>query len=413
MGIILNRPTIFTTDDMGTPLNFISPALPEAPGAPYGLKPTTSVPRKPWNVWCGGDCEGLNSPRGSQVCFCLHTDDSIAEISSEIIRGVYLIDFENAQQRIELGEAEQSDFLLLVGYCGWGKDQMQSELDRGDTWSMAAADQKALLGELRELQVDLKARREAASLAPTVTAKEVQDGIAQWRKLYVALGDKFEKRLADARLTGDDEHSDQMLHRWIERCLIPSEPDLSPAAAARVAKLDSLQPGNVLRASPTSWLLGKPSEGEEFSLRRFRPAQYLHKGVLLLLSNFDDEESSVLALLNGPAIGNTNDGRDVTFGGMSQTGSFSNGVLEVGEEDVKACLAGQLLLGPGLLRKLVAFGALEVAEGVKLQDIISLPQEERWLAAGGRIESTEDAAVAAMGDVQLQKWYERFVNIRP
>jgi len=203
-----------------------------------------------------------------------------------------------------------------------------------------------------------------------------------------------------------------MLRMWIERCLLPTQLDVSPAAAARIAKIELLAPGSILRASATSWLLGKPSEGEEFSLRQFRPAQYLHKGVLLLLSDYGGEDPSVLALLNGQVVGKTQDGRDVTFGGMSLAGSFSNSVVEVGE-DVKACLAGQLVLAPGLLRKLVASGALEVAAGVKPDDLLPLPRQEQWPAAGGRIESTEEASLSSLGDVQLRKWYRRFLGLEP
>lgn len=56
----------------------------------------------------------------------------------------------------------QDDFLLLVGYCGWGEGQLQGELNNQDTWTMASVDPKQLLGQLRQEQAELRRRKPGA-----------------------------------------------------------------------------------------------------------------------------------------------------------------------------------------------------------------------------------------------------------
>eukprot|EP00438_Fugacium_kawagutii_P025181 Skav201053 [mRNA] locus=scaffold215:157844:158170:- [translate_table: standard] len=57
----------------------------------------------------------------------------------------------------------QDDFLLLVGYCGWGEGQLQGELNNQDTWTMASVDPKQLLGQLRSEQAELRRRKPGAA----------------------------------------------------------------------------------------------------------------------------------------------------------------------------------------------------------------------------------------------------------
>ena len=41
----------------------------------------------------------------------------------------------------------------------WGEGQLQGELDREDTWTMASVDPGLLLGQLREEQAELRRRQ--------------------------------------------------------------------------------------------------------------------------------------------------------------------------------------------------------------------------------------------------------------
>ena len=89
-GIIINRPSGFNTHQLGMP----GPA---------------------WNIWFGGDCEGLRAPHYTQVrTFCLHVSEEFAEMSTEVERGVYLIRFDAAQDLVSQGRATTDDFMLFL-----------------------------------------------------------------------------------------------------------------------------------------------------------------------------------------------------------------------------------------------------------------------------------------------------------
>lgn len=407
IGLILNRPTAFRAADC-------CPSIAEI----------ARNSNQEWNVWFGGDCEGLNPGAvNTQVPFCLHTSEQLAEVSQEIIKGVYLIPFQEAQDVVEAGTAEVDDFLLLVGYCGWGRGQMQSELDRGDTWTMAAADQRALLGELRGAQVALSARlraaveeRRSAGSSVPLGAGDLGDGTGDWQRLYTALGPAFRERLGDARASQDDGHTDDMLRRWIDRCLVPlplRAPAAQLAAASLVAAPEpvNLGAGTILRGSATAWLLGKPAEDEAFTSRRFPPAQFLHKSVLMLLQEATQEEPSILGLLNGPKVGETSDGNEVLFGGLNGLGGNGQSTFEVADGEPPLRLHGFTLLMPGILGKLLRLGALEVVQGMSVDDLAKVPAAERWAAAGGRVSSLFEASAALSGDVQRRKWYSRMLGL--
>ena len=112
-GIIINRPSGFNTRQLG-------------------------VPGPAWNIWFGGDCEGLRAPHYTGVrTFCLHVSDEFAEMSKEVERGVYLIRFDAAQDLVANGRATTDDFMLFFGYCGWSRNQLQRELDAG-VWKMVS-----------------------------------------------------------------------------------------------------------------------------------------------------------------------------------------------------------------------------------------------------------------------------------
>lgn len=447
-GVILNRPTAFTTGDLRD----------------FALSPELELPQEflngtdRWNVWCGGDCQGLNSRKdpmdlltGGTVYYCLHALERLSALSTEmIIKGVFMIELTTAQRLVAQGEADKEDFLLLVGYCGWGPGQLQGELDRGDTWTMAAADQRVLLGRLREAQAALTVRLEAASGGGRgMDAGDVGDGLADWEQLYRALGPEFSRRLDGKASAGEDgeeggaagagedeeasvddasldEHTDEMLRRWINRCLIPprlqakpefpSSPAALSAASSGTGSSVQLSAGTIIRGSATAWLLGKPAESPsvDASFSRQPPGQYLHKAVLLLLRDYatSDPEPSLLVLVNGPKVGwvqNESDAFNVYFGGPHGFGSNS-GVFEM-KGPTPYRFQGMVSLAPGLLEELVEMGALEVATDMELDSVLAAPLESRWEVAGGRLETLEEASTARLGDLQRRKWYKRFLDL--
>lgn len=399
-GVILNRPTAFSASDLEE----------------LAVQKFTREGVDDWNVWCGGDCAGVNARGDAEapVFSLMHGLDRLAEQSQQIIRGVFSIDIDVAKTLVASGEADKDDFLLVVGYCGWGPGQLQDELDRGGTWTMAAADQRTLLGELRDAQAALRKRIAGSAEGQVFDATDVGDGISTWERLYAALGPDFQKNLEEFKATGDSAHTDEMLRRWVTRCLIPSRyrpaQPLNTGPDVRPGRGRGLKGGTILWSSPSAWLLGKPTEDPMFDMRRFLPSQYLHKAVLLVLKDVEENEASLVALINGPLIARlgapSSAGDDLFWGGPQPTGEMN---IKGGGGTIR--VKGLTALLPGTLEYLIKIGAFTVANDVDLEEMVDLPVAERWAAAGGTIDTIAEAQSAQLGDVQRQKWYKKFLDL--
>lgn len=399
MGLVLNRPTAFDVgkvglwgDDLvGKLLRFLN------------VRPAWDE----WNVWFGGDCQGLGAPPGERVCFCVHAADRFSGVSDEIIGGLFLIDLVVARALVALGQAKRDEFLVLAGYCGWAPGQLQAELDRGRGWITAAAGRDALLGDVGETQAQISSRLEAArQRGQRPSAADVGDGVRAWQRLLA------EVNVTDGR--GEDTgHSDAVLQQWIDRSLTP--PRLEPAAAAGGAwgwsagLRPPLRPGLILRSSATAWLLGKPVDAiDAGGSELWGPpsSQYLHKAVLLLLEHRGPQSPSAMVLLNGPKMGVLGGTAvDIFFGGTSRP--KDGGLVEIPSGGI----LGRVSLPAGHLERLVSVGAFEVAQGVDVGALLAETPDRMWEAAGGRIESISDAVTARLGDEQRRKWYQRFLGM--
>jgi len=185
MGIILNRPTAISTSQLG-------------------------VPGHSWLLSYGGDCQGLqDTPGGSldTMClFCMHTIPSLSDVSKEIIGGLYFTNLAEAKAAVNKGQACVDDFLAVAGYCGWGKGQLQRELDAGGFWSLAAVDKRSLVRELRQAQA-------RAALEMGADKVVVDDGTAAWHRLYDSLGRHYQDKSNAWR--PDVMFGDQRLREWI------------------------------------------------------------------------------------------------------------------------------------------------------------------------------------------------------
>lgn len=152
--------------------------------------------------------------------------------------------------------------------------------------------------------------------------------------------------------SGENEHSDDMLRRWINRCLIPrrysterAEPEevVERALKSLTGEKEEAPEGTVLRGSASAWLLGKPFEDERFDLRRFWPSQYLHKAVLLVIKiekERDSQGPALLAVLNGPQIGESEEKKPVYWGGP-QGNNYMYKVLEAPETSFEGSFQGR------------------------------------------------------------------------
>lgn len=363
-----------------------------------------------WKVWFGGDGEGLESwgagVRPSYIC--LHTLSRFSECSRQVIRGIFLIEFDKARELVRNGQATQDDFMLIAGYTGWGPGQLQSELDRGGAWILGAADQGLLLGTGEE-KLSLNARLQKAcamrlpdgSITPE-SQNQFGDGIHHWNKIYSTLRPTELNELDPE----EELHNDEMIRRWIKAYLV------KPIAVGRQqtpASEDRVIPaGTILRGSATHWILGRPDASwpsrtkvDPWQL----PGQYMHKAVLMLRNDCTSDQAPRLVLLNGPKISSTITGGDVRFGGVEACNAQN--VLATTTSDM---FAGSFSLPAGTLQELLKTGALHVAR-VFLDDVCSVEPNARWQAAGGTLETLTEVSAAAQGDRQQRKWYRAMLGI--
>jgi len=389
-GVILNRPTAFNTSQV-----------------------VNSVPvNDPWNVWCGGDCEGVRDMSHTTPAFsCLHMKPELANVSREIISGLYETNLETATALNAVSKLGKDEFLLLAGYCGWGAGQLQRELDRGETWAMVAASREVVIGNLQEKQASLTTRlAERGNVRPTVDV--VGDGIDSWKALYSLVGPSQSKEVEEGDGQESAEHVDNMLRLWIDRHLLPRETPVYESDKP----FPRGSPVTILRASPTAWVLGDPPYLSPRAQREIRDRYYgpvfMHKAVLCLLPQ-EQNDTEVLILLNGPILTSIEGvPGDVTFGGPLQIAEKS--VLQMNLAGVESALlvSGVIVLSDETLQECVRSGALSVVEDVAL-DKLSEPSSstEKWLLAGGKLDTVEDAKVALLGDEQRRMWFKRMLNI--
>lgn len=88
----------------------------------------------------------LGGPVGTQMLFYMHTlgPDVIPE-AIDVGGGVYFGgQFDAIKRYVELGAPVDGRIKFIVGYSGWGKDQIASELKRHD-WAVLKSGDKALL----------------------------------------------------------------------------------------------------------------------------------------------------------------------------------------------------------------------------------------------------------------------------
>jgi putative AlgH/UPF0301 family transcriptional regulator len=237
-------------------------------------RPTSLRTASRWRIWFGGEVQGISAARNAQEAVCLHrsTSRAVADVSQEVVEGVFWCSLREAETCVALGHAAPEDFLSVVGYAGWDPAQLQKEIDARHSWHVAAAS-PALLGDILE----------QAAGAPTD-----DDGIGMWEALMARIGRQDE---AD-KMAGSFE--DRMLREWVRVCtrdtlsLAPATLDSLLQTARRRRGLKAQGParvGTVLRASSCA--------------RHILERQFLHKSLLLVFRDTEDETLAVV--LNRPS----------------------------------------------------------------------------------------------------------------
>mmetsp|Transcript_38904 Transcript_38904/g.90066 ORF Transcript_38904/g.90066 Transcript_38904/m.90066 type:complete len:536 (-) Transcript_38904:8-1615(-) len=392
VGVVLNRPTQLNAEQLDlSESDLPTDGILEFFGWSKGLEE--------WPVWFGGDCEGLECPQRLPRHFCMHTLDRLATSSNEVIKGIYIMSFRQAKFMVMTGQAKREDFLLFVGYTGWSAGQLQDELNRGESWVLGAANRDLLLGAgSSEEPLSRRMRAVCGSEGP----EHLGDGTALWDRLFNALRPKEASNLEQE----EEQHNNDMIRMWVDAYL---RPPLFPATTAYSWKVSA---GRILRGSATQWLLGRPVKTWPARSKRkdqwMVPGQYLHKAVLLLLGDCFPGQVASLVLLNGPKIAYTQEGQEVWFGGPSCVQEEARCLMTL---PGGGAIVGRFSLLPGVFHQLLGDGGLEIVKDVKLEEILRVPGEERWVAAGGTLDSLKEVTTAMKGDRQQKKWYKEFLGV--
>ena len=240
-------------------------------------RPTNRCTPDGWRIWFGGDIQGIAAPPLSRRAVCLHTrtTGAVVGISEQIVDGVFACSFEEAAKCVKLGHARPADFILMVGYAGWGPGQLQKEIDVRSSWHVAAVS-PPLISDL-------------ISGAPGL---DPNDGVSLWHQMMDRIGlcEKAERTV--------DTFEDRMLTEWV-RVHANSGPwtSLLDPMVLRTETLDKLLRSPKHRSTGGSkTLVGTVLRAASTSVRLDR--QFLHKALLLVL--WDTQDSTIAVVLNRP-----------------------------------------------------------------------------------------------------------------
>ena len=294
-GIILNRPTdMLLKDEFG----------------------------EQWRIWFGGDVQNLNHPVPDIVC--IHTlgkknqnakgdvdstndddddEDLVQELSTTVIQNIQRVSFSDAKLLVQKKLAKPSDFWCFAGYCGWGPNQLTSELNR-NSWYMCATDSQTLLQELA---------KQSSCIDPR------DAGLDTWELLMEMIG----RGETAQECSGDFE--DLMLKEWARAHLLSVEAGgsagvrLQPEEVAStnanlvqgetldvmmkqvkgMLDADSVHVGSLLRASASCDGSCTSEEGGTGRSPYLLENQEFHKSIVLVIG--DDDNTSVGLILNQPS----------------------------------------------------------------------------------------------------------------
>lgn len=117
MGLIINRPSSVSVA--------------------HALSKHFSVPQSERMIYFGGPVEP------AALCI-LHNDEVCGQEDHHLMPGVFIGSHEQVFENVvcETGEAyEESEYRVYSGYAGWGTDQLEGEIERGD-WHVVPGDAK-------------------------------------------------------------------------------------------------------------------------------------------------------------------------------------------------------------------------------------------------------------------------------
>ena len=297
-----------------------------------------------WRIHFGGDIGGWYEEVPQLLCIHGLSSEAALAVSDPIFRledGVFITSHFGAQSLVESGEATSDMFYTFSGFCGWEKDQLQREIDRG-SWCLAS------FAESGEAQLDATVE---SSSSPNDDTKEEDNtesetkeqqhqhtlmrliekyswknpdykpqsgGLGFWHDLMADLG-KDSVEPMPLKITKSDyalpqRFSDLMVKEWsTQRLLVAKESgtkdnddsgnvheDEEFDGEEPVSQIDDADIFRALKAAsgPTPVLAGSILRGSASSSPYVLSGQLFHKATILLLQ--ETEEASVGVILNLP-----------------------------------------------------------------------------------------------------------------
>jgi putative transcriptional regulator len=292
-GIILNRPTNLHLYDE----DFI-----DENGEPFIKSDNALEDMNSWRIWFGGDVNGMYSDDPEIVC--LHSIDSNLgkNLSEEIIKNIFLTNYEGARKLIDANEATSQDFWVFAGYCGWSAGQLLDEL-KHESWYMVSADSQTVWSELvRQRDEDDNDPRDAglktySKLMQMIDkgheAQELSESFADLTlKEWAAEAILFNSTVSEAVLAYEMNNTDVTREALLDEIM-----DSFSSKAGAIGSVDKIVKLALdAKAGKLSGALlrGSSAQRSPFLLSD----QKFHKALILLLQ--DEDAVSVGVMLNHP-----------------------------------------------------------------------------------------------------------------
>ena len=277
-GIILNRPTDLMLDD-------------------------TLNPGVQWQVWYGGDVQGLSSSNPEIVCLHTLKDKEVTRVSIPVMNDIQWTTFDVAKQLVRQNLAQSTDFWVFCGYAGWGPKQLMGELER-KSWYMVATDAQTLLKELARLSSNIDPRDAGLEtwsllmhmIGRSETAKEHTGDFDDYMLKEWAL-----KHLLSVSAGGGAETNGSLVGGLVStKQLQQQQRNVKPPVIAS-NPLDRILKRVTTTAADASTTISAGTVVRASSMDRspfLLDCQELHKSIVLILS--DDENLTVGVILNRP-----------------------------------------------------------------------------------------------------------------
>ncbi|VEU44289.1 unnamed protein product [Pseudo-nitzschia multistriata] len=332
-GVLLNRASDLTLDDRDIVcMDGDCDSDDDGDGNDALKEDPVSAFSSTWRIHFGGDIGGWYEEVPQLLCVHMISSEAALAVSDPIFHfedGIFITSFPGARSLVESGEATSDDFYTFSGFCGWERDQLQREVDRG-SWCLASFTntKETILVESesssRRNESD-DSRHKLADLIEKYSWKNSEykpqsGGLEFWHELMHNLGKDNVKPLLPytAREDGSDHpqpFSDLMVKEWSTQRLIVTKKMKSNGyddggiysglndnnCEEPVSQIDDADIFRVLKAAatPTPVMQGSILRGSSSPSSPYvTSSQLFYKSTILLLQ--DTPEASVGVMLNLP-----------------------------------------------------------------------------------------------------------------